>query len=87
MHENLVEKTVRLAKQSSRPVSEICRAAGVKQRWYHRFLAGDFSDPGVNKVIRLFGVLSESDAKARRKSDPVINELVQVHDRRKQPRA
>lgn len=55
---DLVKETLSLAKQTNLAVSEICKAAGVKQRWYYRFLAGDFQDPGVNKILRLHSVLS-----------------------------
>ena len=34
-------------------VSDLARATGLKQRWLHRLLAGDFNDPGVRKIERL----------------------------------
>lgn len=61
---DLVQETRRLAKASKLPVTAICKAADVKPRWYHRFLAGDFKEPGVNKITRLYQVLSENKLKA-----------------------
>ena len=52
MHD-LVSETLRLARQSNLTVAKICKAAEIKPRWYYKFVAGEFSDPGVNKVLRL----------------------------------
>ena len=63
MHDIVIE-TQRLARKSGLPVDEICKAADIKRRWYHKFLAGEFSDPGVNKVLRLNAALKKTKAKA-----------------------
>jgi len=61
---DLVSETQCLARNSSMTVSEICKAAGIKSRWYHKFIAGEFKDPGVSKVQRLHEVLKDSRVKA-----------------------
>lgn len=63
MHD-LVSQTIRLAKASKIPVAEICSAADVKPRWYAKFKAGEFSDPGVNKVLRLYHALKSKKVAA-----------------------
>lgn len=57
--DNLLEETTRLAKSTKLPVKAICEAADVKPRWFYRFIAGDYEDPGVGKITRLHKVLSE----------------------------
>lgn len=54
---NLINETVQLAKSTTMTVAEICRAAQIKPRWYHKLIAGEFKDPGFNKVTRLNRVL------------------------------
>lgn len=56
---DLLSKTLRLAKASTLPPRDICSAANVGYRWYCRLLNGDFDDPGVNKIERLYAVLSQ----------------------------
>lgn len=58
---NLLEETLRLAREAKLPVPEICRAAGVKQRWYYRLLNGDFEDPGVRRIQRLHDALRSAN--------------------------
>ena len=60
MHNGLMEETLRLAKETKLSAVEVCEAAGIKRRWYYRFLAGDFHEPGVNKILRLHRVLAEA---------------------------
>ncbi len=50
---DLMTETMRLARECEWPVAAVCQAAGVRPRWYHKFIAGEFSDPGVTKVERL----------------------------------
>lgn len=61
---NIVNETRRLARKSVMTVSEICSAATVKRRWYHKFVAGEFKDPGISKVLRLNRALKRSAKKA-----------------------
>lgn len=61
---DLVSETRRLAKASKMPVDELCAAAKVKRRWFYRFLAGDFKEPGVGKISRLYTVLTEVSKRA-----------------------
>jgi len=61
---SVVIETQRLARQVDMTVAEICKAADIKRRWYHKFLAGEFSDPGINKVLRLNGALKKIRAKS-----------------------
>ena len=59
---DLVHETRDLAKASKIPVSDICKAAQIKPRWYYRFISGDFKDPGANKIMRLHQVLASDKA-------------------------
>ncbi len=61
---DLMTETMDLAKSADLPVADICQAAAIKPRWYYRFLAGDFKDPGINKIMRLHKVLSDQKRKA-----------------------
>ncbi len=53
METDLYSETLRLARESGESVPDLARATGLKQRWLHRLLAGDFNDPGVRKIERL----------------------------------
>lgn len=61
---DVVLETQRLARKVDMSVADICKAADIKRRWYRKFLAGEFSDPGVNKVLRLNAALKKTKAKA-----------------------
>ena len=50
---DLLSETLRLARDCDAPVVDVCRVAGVKLRWYYKFVAEEFTDPGVTKVERL----------------------------------
>lgn len=70
---NLLNETLQLAKNTDLPVLDICREADIKPRWFHRFVSGDFKEPGVAKIERLNKVLkaraiSSKRYTARRKS-------------------
>lgn len=54
---DLVEETRAMARESSVPVKQMCADAEVGRRWLHRFIAGDFKEPGANKVKRLHDAL------------------------------
>ena len=56
-----VKNTIDLAKRSRQSVTKICEGAEIKSRWYHRFINGDFKDPGYGKVTRLHNYLVESE--------------------------
>lgn len=59
---DIVQETRKLAKASKLPVADICASAQVKPRWYFRFVAGDFKDPGANKISRLYEFLKNHAA-------------------------
>lgn len=40
-------------------MADISHGTGLKPRWLHRLKAGDFEDPGVNKIEILHRYLSE----------------------------
>jgi hypothetical protein len=62
--DSLLQETLMLARATELPIPKICREAAVKERWYRRFIAGDFTDPGVNKVERLNRVLKQHKRRA-----------------------
>ena len=51
--DDIVKETLRMASKTQLSVSDICEKAKIKPRWYYKFTSGGFSDPGVNKVMRL----------------------------------
>lgn len=57
---DVVKETRRLAKASKIPISVICEAAQIKRRWLFRFIAGDFKDPGANRIARLYDFLKKN---------------------------
>lgn len=57
MNDDLLTKTIDLAKTSRVPVHMLCKEIGVSVRWYHKLIAGKFSDPGVCKIERLHNFL------------------------------
>lgn len=61
METDLYSETLRLARESGKTVPDLARATGLKQRWLHRLLAGDFQDPGVRKIERLHKYLAGRD--------------------------
>lgn len=60
MKTNLYSETMRLAESSGLSVAGLARATGLKERWLHRLLRGDFQDPGVRKIERLHTYLTEA---------------------------
>lgn len=63
---DLLTETLRLARTTTLAPREICDKAEVGYRWYCRFVNGDFDDPGVRKVERLYAVLSKKQYPRRR---------------------
>lgn len=61
---DIVAETQRLARDTNLTVAEICKAANIKPRWYHKFLASEFKDPGISKVMRLHRALAERKRRA-----------------------
>lgn len=59
----LLKQTLELARRTEIPVDRICQGARVKERWYFRFVAGDFEDPGVNKVERVHRFLKKHNGR------------------------
>lgn len=60
---NLLERTKALARTRLYDRSTVCAELGVTTRWLHRLLAGDYQDPGVNKIERLHELLSQAPVK------------------------
>ena len=61
---SLYHETLHLVRLSNMSVEDICKAAQVKPRWLAKFKAGDFTDPGVNKIERLNRVLKQQQDRA-----------------------
>lgn len=78
MNNDLLTTTIDLAKKSRVPVHLLCKEIGVSVRWYHKLIAGKFSDPGVRKIERMHKFLLAHHE--------VLPELVENRsgDRRKQ---
>lgn len=55
----LLKRTMNLLSKSKLSTIDICNGANVKPRWLNRLKAGDFDDPGVNKVERIYKLLSK----------------------------
>ena len=60
MNETLLKKTMGLLQRTDIPLATICLKTGVKLRWLHRLVNGDFTDPGVNKIERLHSFLVDN---------------------------
>lgn len=61
MSETMLLETLRLLRETDIPIVEICRETETKSRWLHRLMAGDFADPGVNKIERLHRYLKKQE--------------------------
>jgi len=64
MSETLLEETIRMARESGLSAEELAREAGVGGKWLRRLLAGDYIDPGVNKIEKLCKHLRRQAGKA-----------------------
>ncbi len=58
--QTLLSTTLHQLRETSEPLSHLCRRAAVKERWLRRLMAGDYEDPGVNKIERLLRCLEDS---------------------------
>lgn len=54
---DLLKKTLELVEISSFSAREIYEGAGVKKRWFHKFLSGEIKNPGVIFVQRVHDFL------------------------------
>lgn len=59
---DIVQETRSLAKASKIKVSEICKAAQVKPRWYFKFISGQIKEPGAGKITRLYQLFKDKAA-------------------------
>ncbi len=60
--QTLLDKTLSLLRETNESVSSISHRANVGQRWLRRLMAGDYADPGVNKIERLLYCMENPDA-------------------------
>ncbi len=61
----ILNKAQEMIGETSLGVREIARLADVSPRWVGRFRQGDFDDPGIKRVQRVYDVLlKEQQAKA-----------------------
>lgn len=61
MKTTLLEQTLDLIHNSGESLPAIARATGVNQRWLRRLVAGDYAEPGVNKIERIHDYLTTKD--------------------------
>ena len=59
----LLERTMTLLKNSDKTVTVICQDTGISRRWINYLKAGEYSDPGVNKIEILYNYLSGKRAR------------------------
>lgn len=57
---DVVKETRKLVKASTIPIAVICESVQIKPRWLLRFRAGDFKDPGANRIARLYDFLKKN---------------------------
>lgn len=50
---NIYPETLKLLRKNKVHMPEIARLTGLNKRWLHRLCAGDYEDPGVNKIEKL----------------------------------
>jgi len=55
---SLLERTTTLLRSSDKTVTVICRDTGISRRWINYLKAGEYKDPGVNKIETLYNYLS-----------------------------
>ena len=55
---NLYNKTLHLLEETSVPMVEVAIGANVGLRWLYDLRSGRFSDPGVNRIERIYNYLS-----------------------------
>ena len=58
---DLFSDTQSLVFDSNLNLSAVARGAGVKQRWLHRYMKGDYKDVGVKKIQKIRKFLYERD--------------------------
>lgn len=59
---DLYKKTISMLSETKEPLSKVASGSRVGYRWICRLIAGDFSDPGVNKIQRIHDYLSAQKA-------------------------
>ena len=64
---NIYEKTLRLVRETDIPTSKLASDTGLGLRWMHKLIAGEFTDPGVKKIERLYNYLSAEAAPRTKK--------------------
>lgn len=57
---DILEETLRLLRATDEPYARIARAIGVSPKYLHRLAAGEYEDPGVKKIHRLYAHLTRS---------------------------
>lgn len=55
---SLMDETRRLLKESDIPRYKLAEAIGVTRVWIRDFERGNYIDPGVNKIQKLYEILS-----------------------------
>lgn len=55
----MYQQTLALLKATDEPVASLCRRANVGSRWLRRLIRGDYAEPGVNKIERLYRCLQD----------------------------
>ncbi len=53
MKKTLLQETLTLLRKSGLSSPQVTAGTGLKTRWLNKLLAGDFTDPGVNKIEKL----------------------------------
>lgn len=55
----MYEKTLELIAESGKTPAQLAKETGLKPRWLYRLIAGDYEDPGVNKIEKLYKHLAD----------------------------
>ena len=61
---DLLAETKALVSASKLPLTDICRATGVKKRWWYAVASGEIPDPSVGRIQRLHNYLSKAKKEA-----------------------
>jgi len=64
MAKTLLQETLILIADSGLSSPQIEAGTGLKTRWLNRLIAGDYADPGVNKIEKLNAWLRRQSGKA-----------------------
>ena len=59
---NMLNQTLTLLRSTDIPMLQIAKDCGLKVRWLYKLREGEYTDPGVQKIERLYHYLMQREA-------------------------